>query len=187
VKRLFLAVKISAVPKLSALIQNLYQELEYEKIRWVDTDNLHLTLKFFGETEESKIEEISTFINNIISEKPVFDFEISNLGVFGSSYQPKVIWLGIKNNSALIDLAETILHQLKSIGFERDRQNFIPHLTLGRMNILKDKERFNKVIKKYNIADIQIVNVKEVFLFESILTKEAVVYKVISTYLLKNQ
>ncbi|MFZ4401141.1 MAG: RNA 2',3'-cyclic phosphodiesterase [Bacteroidales bacterium] len=181
-KRLFLAIKITPNDIFSKLYRDLRQELIYEKINWVAIDNFHLTLKFFGETDDSIIEKINLFIEDVISGKNQFSFEISDLGIFGSNYQPKVIWLGIKNNTALINLADTILNQLKSIGFERDRQNFVPHLTLGRINYLKDKDNFNKIIKKFNIADIQTVEVKEIILFESILQREGPIYKVINSY-----
>ena len=185
-KRIFLAVKISPSEKFNYLFQSLRFDLKNEKIKWVDPNNLHLTLKFFGETEEVKIEEISLFIDNIISSTASFSFEISNLGIFGSNYQPKIVWLGIYNSNALINLADTVLNNLKAIGFERDRQNFVPHLTLGRINYLTDKELFNKIIKKNNISEIQTVNVNEIFLFESILRKEGPLYNVISSYKLIN-
>ena len=185
-KRIFLAIKIPPTEKFNTLYQNLRFDLKNEKIKWVDSNNLHLTLKFFGETEEVKIEEISLFIDNIVSNTASFSFEISKLGIFGSNYQPKIIWLGINNNKALINLASTLLNNLKAIGFERDRQNFVPHLTLGRINYLTDKERFNKIIKKNNISEIQTINVNEIFLFESILRKEGPPYNVIGSYKLIN-
>ncbi|NVN94804.1 MAG: RNA 2',3'-cyclic phosphodiesterase [Bacteroidetes bacterium] len=185
-KRIFLAIKITPSKKLNDLFQSLHSELISEKIKWVDSNNLHLTLKFFGETEEIKIDEISFFIRNIISSTASFSFDISNLGIFGSNYQPKIVWLGINNSKALINLANTLLNNLKTIGFERDRQNFVPHLTLGRINYLTDKELFNKIIKNNNISNIQTVTVTEIFLFESILRKEGPMYKLIRSFKLNS-
>ncbi|MFZ4739922.1 MAG: RNA 2',3'-cyclic phosphodiesterase [Bacteroidales bacterium] len=185
-KRIFLAIKIPPNENFNKLFYNLRFDLKNDNIKWVDSNNLHLTLKFFGETEEVKIDEISLFIRNIISNTASFSFEISNLGIFGSSYQPKIVWLGITKNNELINLAETVLNNLKTIGFQRDRQNFVPHLTLGRINYLTDKEQFNKIIKKNNFSEIQTVNVNEIFLFESILRKEGPLYNIISSYKLIN-
>ncbi len=186
-KRLFLAVKITPDKKLNQLFQNLRTDLTNEKIKWVDPMNLHLTLKFFGETEEIRIKEINQLIEHIISKTNSFCFEISNLGIFGSSYKPKVVWLGINKSNELINLADSILNELKTIGFERDRQNFVPHLTLGRINYLTDKKRFKQIVSKYNISKIQTVNVNEIFLFESILRKEGPIYNIISCYKLRDQ
>jgi len=184
-KRLFLAIKITPNEKFNDLYQNLHTNLFSDKIRWVDPKNLHLTLKFFGETKEDQINGINLLIENIVSHIHPFNFEISNLGIFGSSYLPKVIWLGINNSKPLINLADTILNELETIGFERDRQNFVPHLTLGRIKSIKDKERFKQILSKYNNSDIQTVNVNEIFLFESILRKEGPYYNLISGYKLK--
>ncbi len=186
-KRLFLALKITPNLKLNELFQNLRNNLIYEKIKWVDINNLHLTLKFFGETEDTKIDGICQFIENITSTKDTFSFNISNLGIFGSNYKPSVIWLGCNECIALTSMADTILNELKTIGFERDRQNFVPHLSLGRINHLSDKERFKQIIGKYNISDIQTVKVNEIFLFESVLRKEGPVYTILYRFKLKNQ
>lgn len=186
-KRLFLALKITPNLKLNELFQNLRNNLIYEKIKWVDINNLHLTLKFFGETEDTKIDGICQFIENITSTKDTFSFNISNLGIFGSKYKPSVIWLGCNECIALTSMADTILNELKTIGFERDRQNFVPHLSLGRINHLSDKERFKQIIGKYNISDIQTVKVNEIFLFESVLRKEGPVYTILYRFKLKNQ
>ncbi len=181
-KRIFLAIKIIPETRLHGLFQNLRDELIHENIKWVDLNNLHLTLKFFGETEEVKINQINLFLENLVAKMHSFSFEISNLGVFGSSYQPKVVWLGIKENQKLTSVAETILNDLKLIDFERDRQNFVPHLSLGRIKSLTDKEKFKQLISKYNTKEIQTVNVKEIYLLESILRKEGPLYKTINNY-----
>jgi 2'-5' RNA ligase len=181
-KRLFLAVKIQPNDSFIELYQSLRKDLYAEKIRWIDIKNLHLTLKFFGETDESKINIIDQFMQAVVCSHNAFDFQISDLGIFGSNYQPKVIWLGTAGNQLLISLAEQILNELASIGFARDRQNFVPHLTLGRINSINDKKRFTECIKKYNMKDIQNVDVNEIILFESILQKTAPIYKVVSSY-----
>ncbi|MEI6696265.1 MAG: RNA 2',3'-cyclic phosphodiesterase [Bacteroidota bacterium] len=184
-KRLFLAIKITPNLKLNELFQNLHDNLYYEKIKWVDLNNLHLTLKFFGETEDAKIDGICQFIENITSATSAFSFNISNIGIFGSNYNPSVIWLGCNECSELETLAEKILSELKTIGFERDRQNFVPHLSLGRINHLTDKKRFNQLIDKNNISAIQSVNVSEIFLFESVLRKEGPIYNILYSFKLK--
>ena len=181
-KRLFIAIKINPDARFNEIYQHLRNEFIQDRIKWVDPNNLHLTLKFFGETEDSKIDHINSIITNIISNTHPFSFKISNPGVFGSSYQPKVVWLGISDNNTLNNLADTILNELQLIGFVRDRQNFVPHLTIGRINYLMDKERFNLIIRKYNISEIQTINVNDIFLYESILRKEGPIYNIISSY-----
>ncbi len=184
-KRIFLAIKIIPNEKLNTLVQNLRTNLISDTIKWMDPHNLHLTIKFFGETEDDTIKQINTFVESVVSKMNPFVFDISNLGVFGSSYQPKIIWLGMDRKTELIFLADTILNDLHTIGIDRDRQNFVPHLTLGRIKGINDKEWFQQIISKYNIQDIQTVNVNEIYLYESILRKEGPIYNIIHTYPLK--
>ena len=71
---------------------------------------------------------------------------------------------------------------MAAIGFERDRQNFVPHLTIGRIKNVDDKKFFNQIIEKYATADIQKGNVTEIYLYESILRKEGPIYNVVKSF-----
>lgn len=181
-KRLFLAIKINPEDKLQSLFQSLTTCCSKDKIKWVNIHNLHITLKFFGETDEIRIPEISDVIINAIKNINGFKFDISEIGVFGSSYQPKVIWLGINNTNELKNMALNLLAEFDKIGFLADRQNFVPHLTLGRINFVDDKKLFFENIKRLNIQNIQKVKVDEIILYESILKKEGPAYIVIEKY-----
>lgn len=184
-KRLFIAIKINPEETLVNLYNLLNINTTHDKIKWVNINNIHITLKFLGETEENKTHEIITCINNVVKNISHLHFDISQIGIFGSNYQPKVIWLGIKNEENLINLATQIHNELENIGFNKDRQNFVPHLTLGRINYITDKKRFTSIIKKLNIQQIQSVEVNEIILYESILKKEGPVYTVIEKFKLK--
>lgn len=185
-KRLFLAIKIKPEEKLLSLFNSFTSGFANDKIKWVNIHNLHITLKFFGETEENKITVIDNVILNTINLHQDFEFEISECGVFGSSYQPKVIWLGIKNTDKLKQLTLNLLSEFEKAGFLSDRQNFVPHLTLGRINDVADKKLFFEKIRKLNITDIQKVNVNEIILYESILKREGPQYIELKKYKLKD-
>lgn len=177
-KRLFLAIKIEADTTFVELYNEIRNKLMKQDIKWVDLNNLHLTLKFYGETNTDLIPIICDKVEETIKGISAFDFHIIKTGVFGSSYQPKVIWFGISANPFLAMLAENILDSMAQIGFERDRQNFVPHLTIGRIKYIDDKKLFSQIISKYTSVDIQKVNVKEILLYESILRKEGPIYKI---------
>ncbi len=102
--------------------------------------------------------------------------ENTHLSIFGSRYDPKVIWFGIEKNSVLEDLVQNIFTELTKCGWEKDRQNFVPHLTIGRIKELNDKPLFQKIVSKYNTVEIQDENVTEIILYESILRREGPLY-----------
>ena len=181
-KRIFAAIKIHP----SELFHNTYYQLKSnlkdEKIKWVELENIHITLKFFGETEGSRIGGIKELLKDIAQNHSAFSFSINDVGIFGSSYKPRVIWFGIEKNESLINLANGVLDQVQNLGFERDRQNFVPHLTIGRIKIIDDKRRFQEVINKYRSIEIQEQKVDQFYLIESILQQQGPEYKILESF-----
>lgn len=178
-KRLFIAIKINPDREFLQLCEELRSQLKFEKITWVSPQNVHITLKFLGDTPENKIEFISAGMKKAVTGMPAFSFRLRGLGIFGSSYQPRVVWAGIENWKELALIGENIIREMEFLGWERDRQNFVPHLTLGRIKFIRDKQVFQEVIGEYKHIDIQDVNVTEVRLYESVLTREGPVYTVV--------
>jgi len=181
-KRLFLAIKVNPDDNFKEVYNGLKTKLKAQSIKWVELFNVHFTLKFYGETTVDLIPDICLKVEEAIKDVHGFEMHINNTGIFGSSYQPKVIWFGIDNNPVLTTLAENILNNMVSIGFERDRQNFVPHLTIGRIRYVDDKKLFNQIIEKYATVDIQKVYVSELYLYESILRKEGPIYNVVKSF-----
>ncbi len=184
-KRLFLAIKIEPDDNFKAVYNGLKTNLRNQNIKWVEIFNFHLTLKFYGETNVNIIPSICQKVEESIVDATSFEININKTGIFGSSYQPKVIWFGIDKNPTLLTLAENVLNNMSIIGFERDRQNFVPHLTIGRIKFVDDKRFFNQIVAKYTESFIQKVEVKEINIYESILRKEGPIYKVVKSFKLK--
>lgn len=175
-KRLFAAIKIHPSAKYIGIFNEISSSLRHERIKWVEPGNMHLTLKFFGETDESKIPAIRQAFESAVAQSKPFTLKIANTGIFGSRYDPKVIWFGIDKNEELERLAQIFFSELAKYGWETDRQNFVPHLTVGRIKELKDKPLFQKIVGKYNTIEIQKENVTEIILYESILRREGPFY-----------
>jgi RNA 2',3'-cyclic 3'-phosphodiesterase len=168
-KRLFAALKIHPDDEFLVKYRELKHDLQHEKIKWVEEHNIHVTLKFFGETEERKIQEICAVLNTRASVTSSIGLKLSGLGIFGSSYAPKVIWVGIEPYAELSALMKNVHFDLKAIGFEPDRQNLVPHLTLGRIKFLRDKIIFNRTVDQYKTISSSLIHQREIVLFESIL------------------
>ncbi|MDP1621794.1 MAG: RNA 2',3'-cyclic phosphodiesterase [Bacteroidales bacterium] len=181
-KRLFAALKIHPDAGFLAKYAELRSVLRQEQIKWVEDRNIHITLKFFGETEERKIPEIGAELKKRAAVTSSIDLRLTGLGIFGSSYSPKVIWVGIEPYIELSDLMKNIHADLKTAGFEPDRQNLVPHLTLGRIKFLKDKILFNRAIDQYRVISSSFLHVGEVILFESILRHEGPEYIVLQKF-----
>ena len=184
-KRIFIAIK--GLPDVGFLqvFEDLKNNCRNDRITWVDPKNIHITLKFFGETEEERIPAISSLLSVIAGKHIPFEMKLKGTGVFGSSYKPRVVWIGIDNNPTLISLGQDILDSMESLGFKKDRQNFVPHLTLGRIKHIDDKHRFFDLIGKYKNSVITSESIKELHLIESRLTPKGPLYTVLERYELK--
>lgn len=148
-----------------------------EKINWVRADNLHLTLRFLGKTNSSDIPKIKIALQKTIENIGAFIIESGKIGIFGSKHAPKVIWLEIKSNGILEEIEKKLSHELEKAGFERDNQNFVAHLTLGRIpGKLKSQKYFQSVIDNHQNALSLREKTESVFLFSSRLTPEGPKY-----------
>jgi 2'-5' RNA ligase len=186
-KRLFIAIKLTPNANVLGVYNYLRKELSYNKIRWVEPGNFHLTLKFIGETQESKIPYIIEIIKNAIGNYDIMKLNINKIGIFGSSYKPRIIWFGIAKNKKIDNLANDLINNLDAVGFVKDNQNFIPHFTIGRITNIIDKKVFNSIIDEKQSIILQQAEVKEVILYESIQTHKNICYNEIFCFSLTKE
>ncbi|MFA5417374.1 MAG: RNA 2',3'-cyclic phosphodiesterase [Bacteroidales bacterium] len=183
-KRLFIAIKV--VPD-AEFIRNytlFIRQMSYHRIAWVAPEVMHMTLKFLGSTAEDQIPLIEKAMEGIVKEMSPLEFQFSRLGIFGSSYLPKVIWLGTTQPEKLSIMGSAVLDGLHQAGFPRDRQNFVPHLTLGRIKKVENKKMFQKTIDQFRNQFVINGTIKELLLFHSTLTTSGPNYQIIKSFIL---
>jgi len=171
-KRIFFAVKIEPGEKFMTTFTDLRARLGSEPIKWVEDHNIHITLKFFGETHESRIPDLSVELGEIVQNSVALNFRLSGIGIFGSRYQPRVIWVGIEPYEPLATLMVTIQKEMELYGFDSNRQNIVPHLTLGRIKFIKDKQLFQRMIDANKEIRSDMITIRDCVLYESILHRE---------------
>ncbi|MEI6766508.1 MAG: RNA 2',3'-cyclic phosphodiesterase [Bacteroidota bacterium] len=181
-KRLFAAVKIEPDENFIRIFTALKAGLAGEAIRWSAVDNMHVTLKFFGETHDNIIPDICSALQKVKPGVHDFELRITGTGMFGSRYKPRVIWFGLEGIEPLQIMAARLNENIVPLGYPADRQNFVPHLTAGRMNSIRDKQHFQKVLDAFKVVKLQTVSVKTFHLYESVLYKSGPVYHVIETF-----
>lgn len=184
-KRLFLAIPIETknngfVP----LVDDLKKRLAHEKmINWVRPTNIHLTLKFIGETPTRDEPKIIEAVSKVLDNQKSFTMDFNRTGIFGARYAPRVLWLGMQQTpDVLLNLEEAVLTAFDNIGYQRDRQNFVPHLTLCRIKNLCEKQYFQKVVQAIEHKTYIYQEVNEIILFQSILRPAGAVYKVMKKW-----
>lgn len=180
-KRLFAAARIQPAETFIRHTERMKNALFADKINWVEYRNLHLTLKFFGETPDERIPAISDALRKAAL-SPAFKLHISGIGIFGSNYDPRVIWYAIQDEGKLTSLVKSVMENLKTAGYEPDRQNYVPHLTIGRIRHIRDKQFFQHWLDQYKSVELQSAEISEFHLFESLLHTDGPEYRVLETY-----
>lgn len=175
--RTFIAVELD--PGFKEKIQNLQDRFSDFDLKFVDPELVHITLKFLGNVEESKIPSLSVTLDSITCEP--FESIIKGIGVFPKPSNPKVLWLGATGNFKA--LHEEVEHLLEPFKFEKDEREFTAHATLARVKFLKKDKRnaFINTLKELQDTKIGTMWVNRVFLKKSTLTPKGPIYETLHT------
>lgn len=178
-ERLFLA--IDPPLEIKKEIYNFYKDYKYIKgIKWVKKpDNIHITLKFFGDTTEDEKSTLIKALTELCRDFSPFNICIEKSGVFPNIKLPRVVWLGIKDlGENIIKIQSATEENLFSLGFEKEGKSFAPHLTIARIGNNKD-ENIRNFIREILLAKIKSSDfvVNRIVLFKSILKKEGAAYE----------
>lgn len=148
-------------------------------LKFVDPEIVHITLKFLGDVEESKIPSLAAALDSMMCEP--FEAQIEGVGVFPKPSNPKVLWLGgVGNFKALHDEVESLLEPFK---FEKDEREFTAHATLARVKFLKkdQKKTFVDIVKELKDLKLGSMRVNRLMLKKSTLTPEGPIYETLHT------
>jgi len=177
--RLFVAVEIEQEirERIKVFIDKWKPKIS--NARWVRAEGLHITLKFLGNIAEERRSGIERALGEIHA--PPFPVSLNGIGVFPNSKSPRVLWVGISAGKELAGLAEEIDEQMASLGFDREKRAFSPHVTLARF-----KERANKAEIEAAISvpesNFGTMTAMEFHLYESKLSPQGSVYEKLSTF-----
>jgi len=134
--RVFIAIELpaSARQRLKDHIDRLRDALPDARASWSREENLHLTLKFLGDTPVSQIEPLSQATKRAASEALPFELIIRGCGAFPPGGQPRVLWIGIEDLSGQLGKLQRALEdESDKEGFAREARPFHPHLTIARL------------------------------------------------------
>ena len=152
-------------------------------VKWVKSDNIHLTLKFLGDAEGTKIATISQKLKEIASGYPCFETIIGKLGTFPTLSNPRVIWLGIdKNEDKINNMQKRIEEVLEPLGFPKETRVFHSHLTLGRVRSKKNIQNLTEKIKTLSLPQLVPITVDKMILFQSILKPSGAEYTALEEF-----
>jgi len=151
-------------------------------IKWVPPENLHITLKFLGDTDEDLIPTVQERLSVISSSSAPFSLRLSGAGVFPDKRRPRVIWIDINNPGELIKLQGSVEVSMVSIGFVKEDRPFSAHLTLGRVKALKNLKSLIDPLEALRDRDFGNIEVNSFSLMKSVLEPKGPEYTVIKEF-----
>lgn len=172
--RAFIAVDIPVSQKVTNIINELKKIQINAKI--VEIENMHLTLKFLGDTDENLIDEIEKIIKYSTKDMENFEITLKSMGVFPNQNYIKIAWIGVENAEPLKKIAGTIDDKLHKLGFKKEIRPFSAHLTIARIKSAKNKEKLIQLINKYQDTELQKIIIDKIILKKSILTSQGPIY-----------
>ena len=101
-------------------------------VRWVEPDQIHLTLKFLGEVRPERVAQVKAAVARVGEKTQPFSLKLGGAGAFPTMRRPKVVWLGVEATPELRCLKHDIEWELAPLGYDREVRAFHPHITLGR-------------------------------------------------------
>jgi|TARA_Y100000310_G_scaffold80298_1_gene76952 2'-5' RNA ligase len=171
--RLFIAIKITEdIKEYLAKIQEKLDGNTANKIKCVNKDQIHLTLKFLGEVQPDKVEEIKNNIKKIIFVP--FSAYLDKIGVFPSENYIRVVWVGLKPEEPILEIQKGIDENLKKL-FKKEK-SFKSHLTLARVKFIDDKKKFVDKLRNIKIENKKM-DISCFKLIKSTLTPQGPIYE----------
>jgi 2'-5' RNA ligase len=179
--RLFIAIEIPE--SIRTAFASLLKELRAlaPQLKWVRPENLHVTLKFLGETDPSKLGPLQNVLSGIRSAEPV-NLEFRGLGFFPNEKRPRVFWAGMQASANLKTLATDVDQAVHKLGFLLEEHPYVPHLTLARISLPIIPPKLLQAINEKSGHSFGSLQAQEFHLIESKLKPTGAEYTTVQSF-----
>lgn len=168
-------------------LENVLRVLRREPIdaKWINPQQAHLTLCFFGSIGEDLIQSIVKNLDTLLAPQKPLEVYLKGLGAFPNMDRARVIWIGIEGaTDGLKVLKKDVDRSLEKIGIPAEDRSFRPHLTLGRLR--KSPKGLAPLLEKFtDFSSLNKFMINRLVLFRSDLTPKGPLYKPLHTFQFK--
>lgn len=175
--RLFIAWPLATTveQELGGIIEQLKKQ--GGRVSWVAQNNIHLTARFLGDTDEKQLPELKLLIDRVASHSSTTQLTLDKIGAFPDLKRPRVIWAGSAGDtSPLRSIVDELERGVREIGFAPETKSFKPHLTLGRVKDPSGIDALMRAVEQVRVNAIPVV-FDRIVLFKSTLTPLGAVYE----------
>jgi len=189
--RSFIAVEIPAEIQstIALAVAPLQKALPRPIMRWVTSQNVHLTLKFLGNVSPANLERLAEALEvEVVAHEP-FSMSVGGLGTYPNPRRVRVVWIGLDAPPALNVLLHGVEAAAERLGYPSEDRPFSPHLTIGRVGqsaTRMDLQRIRTAFETTNVGLLGSVRVDAVHIFKSDLQPGGSVYTNLYTLKMKS-
>lgn len=180
--RTFVAVELN--PAVRGRAEQLIQLLRVTgaDVKWVDTLNMHLTLKFLGDVRSQEIPRVCQTVQRAVAKVEPFEMEICGAGAFPNAQRPRTLWLGAGSGAEeMVALHGHVEAALGKLGFRKEHRRFHPHFTIGRLRRGGPAvAELGQILIENADFDAGRINVSQVVVFSSRLDRPGPTYEALS-------
>ncbi|HRZ86846.1 MAG TPA: RNA 2',3'-cyclic phosphodiesterase [bacterium] len=179
--RAFIAVKLD--PQLQKALGELQRQLKRggAGMKWVEPENIHLTIKFLGDVPADRIDEVKTAVAGVAARSGGIDMSFANIGVFPDLRRPRVVWAGVEQGKEELGrLAEDIEAACGALGFAKEERPFVSHVTIARVKELGSPQRFLESLRPHQGKEFGRMRATRLSLIKSTLTPNGPKYDTIA-------
>jgi 2'-5' RNA ligase len=185
--RTFIAVDLGkAIRDRAVALQEALARVGTE-VKWVEPENLHVTLLFLGEVEDREVPAVCRAVAECAARQAAFPMTIERAGCFPNPRRPRTLWIGVgQGTQELCALHDALEDPLLELGcYRREDRPYTPHITLGRVKSDRPTDKLAGALAKQAGWQGGEILVREVLVLSSELTPKGPVYTVLSRAQLK--
>ena len=148
-------------------------------VKWVEPQNLHVTLKFLGDVDAEKIPRVCEAVQQAAAGIAPFEFQLHGAGAFPNPSRPRTIWLGpAAGDKEMAELSRRIEKAVEKLGFPREGRRFQAHLTIGRVRHAgPELAELGELLRAAKDVEVGTMPVDEVVVFSSQLQPSGPIYE----------
>jgi len=133
---------------------------------WTNPEDFHITLHFLGPASDNKIKALKHALRQI-EHLPAFSIRVGDLGIFGNSNKPSVLWAGAERSQPLLNVKTSVDESIKAIGDKAENRKYQPHITLAKkwagggqyVSFEAIKPDYNEKVKTMHVDHISIFQI----------------------------
>ncbi len=177
--RIFFAIPLSdEIKRIMETVQKSMKGMP-GKIKWVEPEKIHLTIKFVGDTDTEKVESLYKAVDKLSLPQP-FQITLSETGMFPGPGRPRILWVGIQESQSLQSIAKQVDDKFTIHGIKKEKRDFHPHLTVGRVKGRGLPDETVKTFLNINVPN-ETMQVDSIVCYRSDLTPQGAEYTALHT------